>query len=161
MKNFVILIFLIAFFSCSTTNKAINSESYTQFEIHKTQITGNINKDIINELRFYKIESSKDAMQLVYQNYGKWNEKFDGKYQANINQIVWRHLKLLNTEETFTVIADGTETMTNYFASLIVYDSNNKDCFDKNHPLREKLTNLFASKMNKLVVNKSLYRLFK
>lgn len=98
----------------------------------------------------------------MYQNYGNWNKKIKGKHQQNINRIVWHNVKLLeDTDEKFTVIADGIETMNPYFTCLIVYDTKGNDCFNNEHPSRENLTELFIDKMNKLKRKKSAYRSFR
>ncbi len=88
-------------------------------------------------------------------------EKIDGRHQQNIHRIIWNNVKLIDgIDESFTIIADGTETTSDYFACLIVYDSSGNDCFKEEHPYREKLTELLADKMNKIGKDPSVYRLF-
>lgn len=133
----------------------------SQVEIVSTPLV--IEKEIFyaNELRFYKIQAALDAMKLMCLNYGKWSKKVDGKHQQNIKRLIWENVKLIKqSNETFTVIADGAETESAYFACLIVLDSKNRNCFDKDHPYKENLLSLFTEKMSKMDRDSKVYKLF-
>lgn len=160
-KRHFFIIVLLCVLSCSSAKMKTDSKATVEFEVVKTSLV--IEKDTLtfNELRFYKVESALDAMKLMYLNYGKWNKKISGKYQSNINRIIWNDVKLFGDNEVFTVVADGTETLSDYFASLVVFDSEDKDCFNTGHPSRAKLINLFAAKMKSLDKNQSVYNLFR
>lgn len=161
MRTYYVIIFLMSLFSCNVSQEMISKKTKTQFEIVNTLITVKSDTLTINELRFYKIQSAKDGMKLMYRNYGKWNQKIDSKHQLNINRIIWRNIKLFEDDDkTFTVVADGTETINEYFACLMVFDSNEKDCFKTGHPYKDKLTKLFIDKMNTLDDNSKVYKLF-
>lgn len=160
MRTYILLLFVLILWNCSSSKEKTRSSS--RFEIVNTPMILENDTININELRFYKIQSALDTMKLMYLNYGDWNKKILSKHQININRIVWKNLKLIDdNDKTFTVIADGTETMTDYFACLIVYDSNGRNCFDDDYPYKEVLTNLFVDKMNSLDTDISVYRLFK
>jgi hypothetical protein len=58
-----------------------------------------------------------------------------GVHQENITRKVWEK-KLLKIKE-FSIVADGTETMTDFYACLIIVDSTNRDCLDENYPLKK------------------------
>jgi hypothetical protein len=152
--------------SCSSSkdisHEHSNSNSNSNFKIVNTPLVIENDTIYINELRFYKIQSAMDGMKLMYQNYGKWNKKIIGKHQNNINKIIWENIQLIDgNDERFTVIADGTETISEYFACLMVFDSKEKDCFSAEHPYKSRLTNLFAKKMSGMDKNSSVYTLFK
>jgi hypothetical protein len=164
MKEFLklvsFLILIVSVLSCSSSKKAVTPNLLSDFEIVQTPIVLKYDTVIVNELRFYKIQSAKDAMKLMYLNYGEWNEKNEGRYQENINEIIWSKIKLLDSDENFTVIVSGTETLSDYFASLIVLDSNNNDCLSDTYSFKDELVKLFTSKMKNLDKRQSVYRLF-
>jgi hypothetical protein len=162
MRKHIVIIILISLFSCKVTQEITSIKPYTKFKIINTLIKVKNDTLTINELRFYKIQSAMDGMKLMYRSYGKWNQKIVGKHQKNINRIIWQNIKLFDEDDnTFTVIADGAETTSDYFACLMVYDSDEKDCFKAGHPYKDKLTELFIDKMNIIDKNSKVYRLFK
>ena len=98
----------------------------------------------------------------MYKNYGKWNKSIQGKHQDNIKKFIWENIKLFeNDEETFTIIADGTESINEYFACLIVLDSKGNDCFEENNPYKEKILNLFLTQMIKVQPKYIDYNMFR
>lgn len=149
MKKILWVLLSIIILSCSTS-KIDNKKNKPEFEIVKTQIITNNDTISINELRFYKIHSAFDGMMLMYHNYGEWDTKINGKHQNNVTRFVWENVQLLDENSaSFTVIADGTETLNQYFICLMVFDSEENDCFNENHPQRDQLIDLFVKKMNK------------
>ena len=147
--------------ACVASKTGTKKRIVSEFEIVKIPIIIKNDTIIVNELRFYEIESARDGMMLMYQNYGKWDAKIIGKHQSNVNRLIWQDNKLFeNFNETFTIIADGTETLNDYYACLMVFDSKEKDCFDINHPYRERLTELFNEKMKNTDKELPFYKLF-
>ncbi len=147
MKKYIWIVVAILVLSCTSSRKVTKKQMQPEFEIVNTEMI--VDKDTIysNDLRFYEIKSARDGMHLMYQNHGKWNKKISGKHQYNINRLVWENVKLIDgNDATFTVIADGTETPTDYFACLIIFDAEGKDCFKPEHPYREILTDLLVDK---------------
>ena len=162
MKKHITFILVISIFTCSATKEVGDVKPYTDFKIVNVPIIVENDTVLLNELRFYKIQSAMDGMKLMYQNYGQWNKKINGMHQQNINKIVWENIKLIEGDnKTFTVVADGTETTSNYFACLMIFDSDENDCLMAEHPYKEKLIKLFVDKMGKIDKNSSIYRLFR
>lgn len=162
MKIYIWALLMLLVLSCSSSKDIITENNRPEFEIVKTPLIVEGTTSSVNELRFYKIQSALDGMKLMYLSYGKWTKKAQGKHQQNINRIIWSNVELIRGEnEKFTVIADGAETGTDYFACLIVYDSEGNNCFEAGHPNREKLTVLFSEKMKNMDKNSSLYKLFR
>jgi hypothetical protein len=162
MNKCTLLSIALIAMSCSSFKHVGSSIDYPEFEIVNTPLI--IEKDTVyvDELRFYQVQSALDGMKLMHQNYGKWNKKIAGIHQQNIHRIVWENVKLIDgNNETFTVIADGTETPNEYFACVMVFDSNDKDCFKTEHPYKEQLTKLLTDKMTKIDKNSSEYKLFR
>tara|TARA_B100000780_G_C20702424_1_gene279289 strand:- start:189 stop:473 length:285 start_codon:yes stop_codon:yes gene_type:complete len=82
--------------------------------------------------------------------------------KKKINSFIWENVKLLDENTNlFTVMADGTETKTDYFASIKVFDADQKDCLKENHPYQQKLIKVLTAKMNDIHKNEFDYRLFK
>ncbi|MCB0461681.1 MAG: hypothetical protein R2816_01690 [Flavobacteriaceae bacterium] len=161
IKHVCYLFLLGSALSCSSSKEAVDLKPLIDFDTVQTPLVLNNDTILVNELRFYKIQSALDAMKLMYLNYGEWNEKIKGRYQENINEIIWSKIKLLDSDENFTVIASGTETLSDYFAILIALDSKNNDCLADEHPYKNELLELFTSKMKTLDKKKSVYKLFK
>lgn len=157
------LITILALISCKTLNqsnetlkkeKAIPSLKY---EVHSTQLVTKSDTVYVDEIRFYNPKSALDCMIMMYSNHGKFDSKYDGKYQDNIKQKVWKNLDLFGDKKQYSIIADGTETMTEYFASLIIFDENQRNCLSKTHPDREKIIVYFLQKMQNLKQHNRIY----
>ena len=149
MKNIIPFLIIILFYSCSSINnkEIVKKEKYSDIKI--VNVKGVIDKNNIyfNELRFSVIKSAMDTQKLMYLEFGVWDNKAKGLHQLNISRKIWENINLFNDNEAFTIIADGTETVSEYYASLIVFDSKGKDCLEENHPLREKIIDIFYEKM--------------
>ncbi len=162
MKKYVWILMTLTITACYTNTYipgSLQRKVNVEYQIVNTPLVVKNDTINVNELRFYKIKSAYDGVLLMYQNYGKWDQKIKGKHQNNIEAIIWKNIELIcESEEKFTVIADGTETLTDYFACLMVFDSNGKDCFQKEHPYKDKLTELFVEKMKKTDKSLSAYR---
>jgi hypothetical protein len=143
-----ILIFSI-FISCNSIKPNIN-EVKGKPNIIKVAIVKNKDTTKINELRFYKISSAINTMQLLFDNYGKWNNEINGRYQKNIPQLIWKNIKIIDSINNYTIVASGTETRYNYFATIMIFDTSNNDCLDNNNPNRLKFMEYFSNKMSQL-----------
>lgn len=152
MRKVLIVLFALSLFSCSSskvnTNELVVKTNFKGVEIAKT--TKVINSDTVtfNELRFHNIDSASDTMKSMFLDYGTWYSRSDGLHQENMTRKAWENIKLFETDERFTIVADGTESINGYFACLTVFDSQGKDCFDENHPLKNRLIKFFNNRMN-------------
>ncbi len=160
MKNNVLILLLVLLSACSGLQKAPRQPE-KQYAVVRFSVPYENDTIQVNELRFYKIKSALDGTRVLYENYGKWSKKLRGKYQDNINRMVWEELKLLEGEERFTVITDGTETTSDYFTCISVFDAAGEDCFAPAHPLRKPLTDLFVDKITALGKSNGNYALFR
>ncbi len=151
MRKALIIVLIFSFISCSSSklkNRDIISETnFNDLKIAKTSTVIDSDTLNFNELRFYGIDSAFDTMKTMYLDFGMWTNEFKSLHNENFNRKVWEDIKLFENDEVFTVIADGIETVNNYYACLIVFDSNGKDCLQENHPLKNKTINLFNNKM--------------
>ena len=158
MIRVFILIGTCAILSCGTTKQAnrvldqegVNFSADREYSIVVDTVINYSDTFYTAELRIFKIKSSMDAMNMMYKNYGEWSGERKGKYQENISQLIWLNVDLNKDGKKYLVIADGTETMTAYFTSLIIFDSDTKNCFQHDYPERQKLLNLIMGNMRNL-----------
>ncbi len=151
--------------ACNRTNvkyleEDVNSKSIT-FEIQEVKILQETDTSSLQELRFFDIRSAMDAHAVMYDFYGEFDQKVNSKYQENIKQLIWYEVHLLGDDRVFAVVTDGTETMTNFFSSFIVFDSNEQNCFEDNHPSKEEIINQLAEKMRIIKKKKRSKRYYK
>jgi hypothetical protein len=158
--NVFMVILALAFLSCHSAKQNVVASNHDSYSIIESKIVSDQDTIIVSELRMYEIKSALDGTRLMFENYGPWNEKSEGKYQTNINQMAWFNVKLFEDDRTYFVISDGTETDVSYFASLIILDSENRNCLSRAHPLRKELVNLMLEKLNKLSNSSDSYDLF-
>lgn len=151
MKKIILSLIIILFNSCSSINNKVFTKQERNSELKVVKIKTNIDKNngIFNELRFSKIKSAMDTQKAIYLEYGSWNIEAESLHQLNVSGKIWKNINFLNDAQTFTIIADGIETASEYYASLIIFDSNGKDCLEENHPLREKIIDLCNEIMKK------------
>jgi len=154
MKKISTVLILIISCACSTSkpqtdnsfNRDISFET-AEFEVVQVPIISEGDTLILNELRFYTIRSALNSIQMISGIYGDRDLELDGRYQSNLPQMIWKRKKILNNDELYTISACGTETGTEYFASIAVFDSQNKDCLQLNHPHRKELIDFFVGEM--------------
>jgi hypothetical protein len=151
MRETLILLFILSLISCSSSkvnkNDIIIKTNFNGLKIANTSKVINADSITFNELRFHNIDSALDTMKSMFLDFGTWNNKANGLHQENINRKVWENIKLFETDEEFTIIADGTESVNGYYACLIVFDSKGKDCFEESHPMKFKIINFFHERM--------------
>jgi hypothetical protein len=152
--SLIILIFLIS--SCKPTAKLS-----TDFKVVEVPVV--IENDTIStyELRFYNIKSSLNTGQVMFENFGKWDQKLEGRYQENIPQLVWDRVTLIPTADMyFTVASSGAESQTEYFSSVQVINRNGEHCFAPDHPLRDFWIRYFSEKIKTLGNPKTFFKVY-
>lgn len=160
MKYALLLLWLVLIGACSATKSENGPKIKDKYEVVTIPYIIDNDTTNVNELRFQQIKSAKDAIKLMYENYGRWSKRANGKYQENLKQHIWKNVKILGGEKNFLVIADGVETNEMYFASLMVFDDQLNDCLHESHPLRNQLLTYFTNKMDNLSADSSNYKLF-
>jgi hypothetical protein len=126
-------------FSCTPTKELIIPRSQIHYQLVERAFVENNDTTYVNELQFDPVASATDFQSAMYNNFGKWDVKYDGKYNPNIAQITWEHCKLLGTEEEFYILTDGEESATEYFSAVMVFDQKGKDLLTKDNPNRDLL----------------------
>ncbi len=112
-----------------------------------------------HELRFHHVASAMYTRQLMFDNFGKWQNEIE--ILGTEPMLVWRDIKLLkNSKETFTVFAGGISEWKEKYASISVFDSKRNDCLAENHPLRKQLIQFFSEKIWNLADAKAFEKAF-
>ncbi len=103
----------------------------------------------VSELQFHSTATTVETSKVMVNNFGIWKERrpfYSEKYQA----FVWEDVQLLkSTSEKFTVITDGHEGNGILFSSVMVIDSENKDCLAIGHKLRDAIIIYFSEELKK------------
>ena len=146
--NVVILCTLLA---CSNSQNVTYQYSNDQkYRIVEVPVVIESDTTFVNEIRFYKISSARNAGQVMYDQFGKWDQQLESKHGSRQYQHVWENRALLQDANQFTIIADGYEGSDDYFSSVTVFDRDNNDCLDVNHPsyvtIIDKLTHLMKNR---------------
>jgi len=162
MKRILLLILLTLLYSCKSSSFSNTSKKASQgFEVIAVPILSENDTVISNELRFYQITSALNGMQLMYDEFGKWDMKLDGRYQHNVPQLVWHNISLPNSSKIYTIAASGAETKNTYFASIAVLDSNNMDSLKPEDPNSQLLISYFTTKMKELGDSQNFYATYR
>ncbi|WP_271407473.1 hypothetical protein [Tenacibaculum soleae] len=138
----------------------IYKNGYKDFEIKPTLTIRNNDSTYINELRFNAVFSAMYTKKLMYDKYGKWDKEV-WPNGAKRPILVWEKRKLIETQdELYSVATNGTESMKEMFASVIVFDSKNRDCLSENYHSKDSLINFFATEIRNLSSNKKFYDVY-
>ena len=89
-------------------------------------------------------------MQLMYDDYGDWDTNLTGRYQANIPQLVWNDINLIDDGKSYTVSASGKETQDDFFTSFVILNANGLDVLSEKSQSRELIVDYLKSRMKKL-----------
>jgi len=157
MKRTITILLLTIMCSCQTSLQKVRTAN-PEFEVVQVPIVNQNDTIILNELRFYRISSAVNFMQLFYDEYGKWDLVIDGRYQSNVPQLIWKDIKLTDDHETYTISTCGTETHTKYFASVVVLNKEDIDCLSLEYPKRQIIIDFLVSKMRSLGSSKEFYQ---
>ena len=134
----ILIVFILS--SCGVQKRDSRLKSY---EIYPSiNLKGYNKNEMINELKFEPKYSELDAIQYMYQKFGKWNNSIsiDRKYPL----FVWKNIKLMDgTNELYTVAVSGEKFERLYYCSAIVYNSKNENSFNDNSPVKDTLIKIF------------------
>jgi len=137
----------------------IYENGYKNFKIKPVFSIQNNELSHIHELRFYAVYSAMYTKKLMYEKYGKWDEEvwLDG---SRTPILIWNNRKLIeSSDELYSVAANGTESMDEIFASVIVTDSKDRDALAANYVAKDSLIKYFAYGIKNLSGNDEFYEL--
>jgi len=185
MKKFILLILIgIGMVSCSSTKQVPNEQDGNEIGAQlkvKTQNpnipyiykNGSNRMDVnpilsvkaddstyVNELRFNAVYSAMYTKKVMYDHYGKWDREI-WPQEAKHPTLIWENRKLLESQEKlFSVAAYGTESRQELCASVMIFDSENRDCLTEKSETKDALIDFFASGIRDLSTNKRFYKVY-
>lgn len=142
-KAIIALFFILS--ACATPITYQSVDKISRYEIASIPFVKEADTTYIRELRFLDIKTSRQLEKTMRKEFGKWDETFEGKYQENITRHVWRKVTLFENEPSYTIITDGTETISAYFTAVMVFDAEDNDCFTPSHPDKQRLIRYFEA----------------
>lgn len=159
MIRLILVVLLAALFSCKATKgDAPSLLKEPQYQIVQRAFVEQGDTTYVNELQFDPYDSATDIQTVFYNNYGKWDAAYEGKYNPRIQQLIWENCKLLGTDEEFYIITDGEESMEEYFTAVMVFDKNNKDLLTEKNPQRAVLIDSLVMLMRKRGSTEEFYK---
>lgn len=183
MKKYLALITLLLFgtYNCTSSKTISNNRNkiglrietsnpntpyiykngYKNFEIKPILSIRKNDSTYINELRFNAVSSAMYTMKLMYDKYGKWDKEV---WLNGVNRpiLVWEKRKLIETQnELYSVATNGVESWEEMFASVVVFDSKNRDCFSINYKSKDLLINFFGTGIKNLSSSRTSYNVYR
>lgn len=184
MKNVLLFLSILMIISnCNAQNNSVklNSESkgvgiprstenpntpfiykngYLNYKIVNVPLIQNDNANNLNELRFNAVFSAMYTKKVMYDRFGKWTKELQPNKERH-PILVWEKVKLFdNDDNLYTVYADGAETWTEMYASVLVFDESNKDCLNVENPAQLKLITYFSDGIKNLSDRKDFYKVY-
>ena len=149
--SFFIIIIALILISCSSTNgftekRCLSILKNNYKTILDAKFKSIVNKDtlFLNEIRYECVYSAMYTQKGMYDRFGKWDEEiYTTAKQHPI--LLWNNVKLFPNDTTeFTVAANGLESFETIYASVLVFDKQNKDLLSENSEYKTKLIEYFS-----------------
>ncbi|QIE58660.1 hypothetical protein G5B37_03515 [Rasiella rasia] len=162
MRNTLLLLIFSLILSCKPSN-SINTKAdrKVDYEVVQVPIVQENDTIISNELRFYEITSALNSMQLMYDNFGKWDLTLAGRYQHNVPQLIWKNVDLIGNGNKYTISANGTETTSDFFTSFVILDQKGNDALTEKNESRNAIIDYLRLRMRKLGSAKEFYSIYR
>jgi len=168
MKKSLSIISLFLIISCSTSQKVVKKEkcpkiyknNYTEILNEKYETIYNKNTITFNEIRFECVYSAFYTHKVMFDKFGKWDEAI---YPSNKKHpiLVWKKVDLFSNGKKYNVYTNGIEEWKHIYASVMVFDENDKDLLLIESSEKESLTNYFAELIKKHnLENKDFYEVY-
>jgi len=141
-------------------NPFIYENGFKNFEIKKIQTIQDKDTSTISELRFNAVLSAFYTKKLMFDKFGKWNNQI---YLNNDRHpiLIWENVKLFETKnKLYSVATNGVESWEEMYASVIVLDSNNKDCLAQSNAEKDSLVQFFANELINLSSDKKFHEVY-
>ena len=167
MRKSILLLLVIIISACAQKNKNFTKKpsvikQYGQkYSIVKVPVIINKDTSYINEIRFFNITSMANAHKVMYDKFGFWDVSMASNNKMTFPRLIWKDIKLLQNQKTYSVITDGIENSPDYFTSCTIIDANNKDALDINHPKREQIIEYLANELNNMSKDRTFYILIR
>jgi len=161
MKNICTFIFVMILIGCSSQNTTIKKRmKRSKIEI-ATFLTVQENDSFnIKELRFNRVTSAGSTQRMMFKKFGKWDREIRPNNEKH-PMLVWENLKLFESQnDLFSVAAYGSETYRKMYASIVVFDSKNKNCFNESYKTKDQLVEYFTKAMRNISSGKEFYKVY-
>jgi len=157
MKYILTFIYASILLSCTSQKNISQNEKVKCPKIYKNNFTKILNEKYVtivdndtisyNEIRFECVFSSFYTQKVMFDRFGKWDKEIYSKNRKH-PVLVWNDIDLLSNGNEYIVIAYGIEEWKQIFASVMIFDKEEKDILsdlDK----RESITKLFSKMIKK------------
>jgi len=154
MKNslFAIITVLILI-SCSSTNKvteegnkSVQKSNYKNILVEKFKPAIKNETRQLNEVKYEGVFCACFTQKGMYDRFGKWDEEV---YIGFHPILFWNKVKLFPNDTTeFIVAASGLENTKTTYASVLVFDQQNKDLLTEESEYKTKLIEYFSEMIN-------------
>ena len=179
MKNIIpVIITLLVSFSCSSQNVSskkgigiaqktanpntpyIYKNGFLNYKIVKIPVVQNSDTINLNELKFNATFSAMYSKKVMFDKFGKWTKEVRPNNEKH-PILVWDKVKLFDDDnQLFTVYANGDENWNEIYASVLVFNLDQKDCLSEESNYKEKIIAYFSNGIQNLKDDKKFYDLY-
>ena len=179
-KIFYLLVLILFSSSCIAQNKGrkekgvgspqktknpntpyIYKNGYLNYTILKIPVIQKNDTTNLNELKFNAVFSAMYTQKVMYDKFGKWTKEVRPNGNDRHPILVWEKVKLFDNEnKLFSVYANGEENKNEIYASVLVFDENNKDCLNDTSLNRAKIIEYFSNGIKELNENQDFYAIY-
>lgn len=138
----------------------IYQNGFKDFEIAPILTIQGNDSTYINELRFNAVFSAMYTKKLMFDKFGKWDKEIRPNNERH-PILVWEKIKLFdNKNKVYSIATYGAESMEGIYASVIIFDSKNKDCLTENNSEKDSIISFFPKGIQNLSSNKKFYNIY-
>ncbi|MDX1828617.1 MAG: hypothetical protein R3342_03630 [Lutibacter sp.] len=175
MKKIIVLLLGIILIKCSSTIEIPKTEKiktknpttpyiyingFNKVDIFPVLLINNNDSIYINELRFNAVYSSFYTKKVMFEKFGMWDKKIRPNNERH-PILIWKDRKLFeNKNELFDIATSGIEKGGIIYASVIVFDSDNKDCLSVDSKIKDSIINYFSNGIKNLTNDKKFYKTY-
>lgn len=144
----------------NANNPYIYINGYLNYETVELPVLRDGDTIRLNELRYNEVYTAMYTKQVMFDKFGNWTKEiwFEGAYSP---VLLWENVKLFDDEtELYSVSANGVETMEEMYASVIVFDAQNKDCLTIGHAKKGKIVSFFAEGIKSAKKDSPFYKAY-
>ena len=169
MRHIYYVIITILISSCSASKSS--SDEYRCNKYYKNNYVEILNKKfetisssndtvIFNEVRYQCVYSAFFTSKVMYDKFGKWDQAI---FPENSRHpvLLWNDVSLFADSKKYDVFTFGEESFKHIYASVMVFDQENKDLFAEESEEKAKLTAYFGELLrNQDSEKKSFYEVY-
>ncbi len=147
----IILMVLLLFISCNTTNAIFSKEcpTFQKNDFNRVVLVeqkSSVDNEVkaFNEARFNCVSNVNYLSKAMFDTFGKWDKTITP--DSGSTTLIWEKVQLFGDEKTyFQVATSGVEFKTKVFASVSVFNQEGQDLLSDASPLKEQLITYFGN----------------